>query len=116
MNKEIREQNILNCKIAKVVNIESKEDVKKCYWLTQKGTPITLGYVQKYGQYERTREHVELMEALKIRCNNFMKMFNDYKVVQIIPEYNACAFPSNMRLTKEQKEFINKWNLELIRE
>ena len=111
-----REEKILNCKIVNTVDVLNKEDIKKVYWLTALGTPITLGYIFKYGQFERTREHVELMEELKIKNYNFKKMFEIYKCVQIIPESNCCAFPSNLRLTKEQKAFISKWKLELIRE
>ena len=91
------------------------EDIRETYFLTTDGTPINLGSrINCCGQIERTVEHNSCFDLFKCKPYDWIKFFKKTSVVQIIPEYKCYAYLEGQRLTKKQKEFIEKNKLETL--
>lgn len=93
------------------------EDIMETYFITSDGTPINLGSrINCCGEIERSVEHSSCFDLFKCEPYNWIKFFKKTKVVQIIPEHKCCAYLEGQKLTKKQKEFILKNNLEVLEE
>ena len=91
------------------------EDIMETYFLTSDGTPINLGSrINCCGEIERSVEHNSCFDLFKCKPNDWIKFFKKTGVVQIIPEIKYCAYLKGQKLTKKQKEFIEKNSLEIL--
>ena len=94
---------------------EVAEDIRETYFITSDGTPINLGSrINCCGEIERSVEHNSCFDLFKCNPNEWKKFFKRTEVVQIIPEYRCCAYLEGQHLTRKQREFILKNNLEVL--
>ena len=92
------------------------EDIEETYFLTSDATPINLGSrINCCGELERTMEHNSCFDLFKCKSNDWIKFFKRTGVVQVIPELRCCACLEGQHLTRKQKDFIKKNNLEVLR-
>lgn len=93
------------------------EDIRETYFITSDATPINLGSrINCCGELERTMEHDSCFDLFKCEPYNWIKFFKKTKVVQIIPEHRCYAYLEGQHLTRKQREFIKKNNLEVLEE
>ena len=91
------------------------EDIMETYFLTSDGTPINLGSrINCCGEIERSVEHNSCFSLFKCRPYDWIKFFKRTGVVQVIPEYKCFAYLEGQKLTKKQKEFIERNKLEIL--
>lgn len=94
---------------------EVAKDIRETYFLTSDATPINLGSrINCCGEIERTVEHNSCFFLFKCKPYDWIRFFKKTSVVQIIPEYKCCAYLEGQHLTRKQKEFIRKNNLEVL--
>ena len=95
---------------------EVAKDIRETYFLTTDGTPINLGSrINCCGEIERTMEHNSCFDLFKCEIYDWVKFFKITGVIQIIPEYKSCTYLREHDLTKKQKEFIEKNELEVLK-
>ena len=95
---------------------EVAEDIMETYFLTSDATPINLGSrINCCGEIERSVEHNSCFDLFKCKSNDWIKFFKRTGVVQIIPEYKCCTYLREHHLTKKQREFIEKNELEVLK-
>ena len=93
------------------------EDIMETYFLTSDGTPINLGSrINCCGEIERSVEHNSCFDLLKCKEYEWEKFFKKTGVVQVIPEHRCCAYLEGQHLTRKQRQFIEKNNLEVLKE
>ena len=94
---------------------EVAKDIRETYFLTTDGTPINLGSrINCCGEIERTMEHNSCFDLFKCEIYDWVKFFKITGVIQIIPEYKSCTYLEGQKLTKKQREFIEKNKLEVL--
>ena len=93
------------------------EDIMETYFLTSDGTPINLGSrINCCGEIERSVEHNSCFDLFKCKEYEWEKFFKKTGVVQVIPEHRCCAYLEGQHLTRKQRQFIEKNNLEVLKE
>ena len=94
-------------------HIEATDNINACYYVLPDGTMITLGYEDGY----RTDDHRAIFAYFdNIEYNDFSQLIKETGLLMVIPESMEAWTLKGKHLTKQQKEVIYNYGLELIRE
>ena len=94
-------------------HVEATDNINACYYVLPDGTMITLGYEDGY----RTDDHRAIFAYFKnIEYNDFSQLIKETNLLMVIPETMEAWTLKGKHLTKQQKEVIYNYGLELIRE
>ena len=93
-------------------HIEATDNINACYYVLADGTMITLGYEDGY----RTDDHRSIFAYYNIEYNDWNALIKETGLLMVIPESMEAWTLKGKHLTRQQKEVIYNYGLELIRE
>ena len=94
-------------------HVEATDNINACYYVLSDGTMVKLGYEDGY----RTDDHRAIFSYFEnIEYNDFRKLIKETNLLMVIPETMEAWTLKGKHLTKQQKEVIYNYGLELTRE
>ena len=94
-------------------HVEVTDNINACYYVLADGTMITLGYEDGY----RTDDHRAIFSYFEnIEYNDWNALIKETNLLMVIPETMEAWTLKSKHLTKQQKEVIYNYGLELTRE
>ena len=93
--------------------IQATDNINACYYVLPDGTMITLGFEDGC----RTDYHGAIFSYFKnIEYNDWKRLIKEANLLMVIPEIMEAWTLKGKHLTKQQKEVIYNYGLELTRE
>lgn len=89
-------------------------NVKATYFVDREGNQLSFGYEKYLGRLNDHRIIFGLIE--EIERNDFKKLIEETKLLVYMPESNDALWIKGVELSREQKDFIESNEVELILE
>lgn len=88
--------------------------IKATYFVDREGNQLSFGYEEYLGRLNDHRIIFGLIEG--IERNDFKKLIEETKLLVYMPESNDALWIKDIELSKEQRDFIESNEVELILE
>ena len=91
---------------------EITNNVAATYFVDRDGNKLSFGFDRYCGRLNDHRIIFGLIDNIK--RNDFKSLIEKTGLLVYMPESNECLFLKNIELSDKQKQFIDKYNVEII--